>query len=70
MILPLELLELRQRVTEMAESLRYYMNRCKRQQWYIDTQMKPLVTNGIVQGGKIIALQRRIERLKKKLREQ
>lgn len=65
-ILPLELLELRNKVTELTEELRYYRNRCARQQRYIDKQMKPLVQMGITQAGEIETLKRRVARLKKK----
>ena len=62
---PLEMLELQQENAALREELKYYRNRCARQQRYIDGQMKPLVRMGIEQAGKIKTLERRIKRLQK-----
>jgi phosphoribosyl-dephospho-CoA transferase len=60
---PLELLTLRDENAALREEVKYHRNRAARLDHYIKTQMKPLVTMGIVQGGRIKTLERKIRRL-------
>lgn len=59
----LELLEARQEIARLREELRVVQNSDARQRYYIKTQMRPLVTMGIVQGGKIKTLERKVKKL-------
>lgn len=60
--IPLEFLTLRDEVVALREEVKYHRNRAARLDYYIKTQMKPLVRMGIVQGGRIKTLERQLKR--------